>query len=861
VIGAAWPVVGRTEQIADVAARLTARGEPGVLLTGEPGVGKSRLITEVLDRCARDGVYVLRVAGAEASSGLPFQAMSGLLTREPGAELFATVGRFLHRDAGQRPVVLGVDDANHLDPASAAVVQHLGVTSRATLLVAARAGALGSATVRGLRRLVSEVVVRGLDRDQVGELLQAVLGGPVDGLSLDRLCRLTRGNPLFLRHLVEAGRVSGALRASAGVWGWHGRLRGYERLADLVEASLRGLDEHQRQALRWVAHGEPLPLTALERLAEAELLEELERRSLIEAESRGGRLLVRIGHPLYGEVVRSGTTGQRRRAVYRDLADAFAATGDGGEDRLRTVSCRLLADDPVAEDDVLAAAAEAMVLRDPALAERLARTVPAGRDLLAEALVVQGKAEEAERCLVRLDRPALRALNLFWGLRKTREAVAVVRDAQAGSPELRVAELALATFGDGGCTNIELPDLPPGSAVAGASSLLRAYLLTFVGRPGAVVADVESGALPLAGPWPAMGGATRACYLHALVLAGRLTEALVLAPSCYRDAVEQGAHDEAALLSFQWGVCETWAGHHRRALPHYREARALIDEHTPFPVRAYVFGEYAAGLAATGDVAAGWRVLAEGERSLPPDSTMRDHLVLGRIRILACSGRFTTAADEAVELAELYLNRGRPANAVEALYYAARISPSRQVAARLETVVSTCDSELFPVLARHARAVAAGDVESLGEVSEVLESLGYHGMAAEAAAAASAGAGGREAVRQARREAGLRELCGGFRAKWSAPAVPVEPLTRRQREICVLAADGMETAAIAARLTISIRTVANHLHAAYAKLGVQSRDELGSALSRLDRHRPGSGASSPGRAAPLAGPRPAGRGL
>ncbi|MEV6319228.1 AAA family ATPase [Streptomyces sp. NPDC051776] len=906
-----WPLVGRAGQIAEVSA-LLGREARGVLLTGEPGIGKSRLAAEVLDRCAHDGAYVVRTSGAQASSRMPFHAMTGLLTPprtrphttarshrdarqggpEPTADLFARVARDLQERAEGRPVVLGVDEADHLDAVSGALVQHLAATARATPLLAARTDALDRPTVRALRgrSLVREIVVGGLTREQVGALLDGALGGPVDGLTTDRLHRLTGGNPLFLQHLVATGRSSGALRASSGVWRWHGPLRGYERLTDLVVGAVRSLGPDEARALEWIAHTEPVPLTVLERLAVPDALEELERRSLIILEGEGDRLRVRTSHPLYGEITRSRTPSARRRVVYREFADALADSGLAHEQRLALVNWRLLAGDPVADRDILAAAADAFARRDPRLAERLARTVPAGRALLAEALVVQARADEAEQLLSRIDRPALRALNLFWGLRRIAEATQVLKEARVprtertgqhgtaptgrddtahtgrhgtaptgqdsdGSPwpdgersagedgersadrlaraELAVAELALATFGHGH-TNTDdlpdLPDLPPETAVACAAAPLRAYLLTFSGRPAAVVAQAHSGELPLTSLWPTMGGAVQASHLHALVLAGRITTALATAQEYYQAAVEQGIGDVAALLTLEWGVCHAWAGNHSAALPHFREARALIDEHTPFPVQAYVFSEYAAGLAATGDAASGRRVLSEGERRLPAGSSMHEHLALGRIRLLACSGSIERAAPEAEELGRRYLARSRLTNAVEALYYASRIRPSVRTAATLEGLAALCDSPLFPLLARHARAAAEGDASALGEVSSALAGLGYHGIAAEASARASAHATGREAAHHAYREAQQRELCQGFRPPWSPQTTLALPLTPRQREICELAARGLDNPAIATRLALSARTVANHLQAAYTKIGVRSRSELASAL-------------------------------
>ena len=56
------------------------------------------------------------------------------------------------------------------------------------------------------------------------------------------------------------------------------------------------------------------------------------------------------------------------------------------------------------------------------------------------------------------------------------------------------------------------------------------------------------------------------------------------------------------------------------------------------------------------------------------------------------------------------------------------------------------------------------------------------------------------------------------------------PLTRREREVANLAADGLSSQAIADRLFLSVRTVEGHLHRAYGKLGVNERRGLARVL-------------------------------
>jgi DNA-binding NarL/FixJ family response regulator len=52
--------------------------------------------------------------------------------------------------------------------------------------------------------------------------------------------------------------------------------------------------------------------------------------------------------------------------------------------------------------------------------------------------------------------------------------------------------------------------------------------------------------------------------------------------------------------------------------------------------------------------------------------------------------------------------------------------------------------------------------------------------------------------------------------------------------VAALAATGLSNRQVAARLFVSLRTVENHLHRAFSKLGVTSRDELAGVLGEAD---------------------------
>ncbi|HZA85596.1 MAG TPA: helix-turn-helix transcriptional regulator, partial [Acidimicrobiales bacterium] len=61
----------------------------------------------------------------------------------------------------------------------------------------------------------------------------------------------------------------------------------------------------------------------------------------------------------------------------------------------------------------------------------------------------------------------------------------------------------------------------------------------------------------------------------------------------------------------------------------------------------------------------------------------------------------------------------------------------------------------------------------------------------------------------------------------------IEPLTAREREVALLAAEGRASRDIGEHLHLSTRTVDTHLARAYRKLGIGGRDELARAMHNL----------------------------
>src|SRR3954467_13809455 len=310
-----WPFTGRDDELQ---AAVEAVGRRGCLvIAGAPGVGKSRLARELLARVGGAGAGSGFVAATASSRDIPLAALARWTGTdaivEPDGTAVQRAAQTLR--AGGPGWVLGVDDAHLLDEVSATVLQHLA-TERAILMVlTVRSGQSAPDAVTALWK---DGPAERLDLPPLAEapttaLLRAVLDGPVEAATEHRFFEITRGNVLWLRHLVEGERRAGRLACTDGVWRWAGMAGLPPALGELVGAQIGVLTEAQGRVLELLAFGEPLGLDQLNRLADADAVEQVAQRGLAAVGRDGARWEVRIAHPLYAEAVRAQVSSPRAR--------------------------------------------------------------------------------------------------------------------------------------------------------------------------------------------------------------------------------------------------------------------------------------------------------------------------------------------------------------------------------------------------------------------------------------------------------------------------------------------------------------------------------------------------------------------
>ncbi|MFD0310008.1 LuxR C-terminal-related transcriptional regulator [Streptomyces sp. NPDC127119] len=871
-----WPLVGRGRELGDFADALADPGCRGFVVGGAAGVGKSRLAEECLERAAAAGLRVGRATASAAAGVVPLGAIAHLLPA--GVDLsdpvagFAAVARRLTAGPGRQWVLL-VDDMHLLDSASAVLLRQLMDTGALLLIGTVRTGEPYGEAVAALRGgdAVHRVDLTVLSPAQIEALLQAALGGPVARRTLHELSAASGGNVLYLRELVLGSLTAGDLTEDGELWQLsEGRLPATVRLTEVIGARLATADQAGRPALELLALCEPLPLADAEALVPPRAMAVLEQAGLIRTTQDRRRTAVSLAHPLYGEVLRAGLPLLRRRTLLLDQAARVEARGARRRgDLLRIATWRLAATGTADPALLVQAAAVARHAHDYPRIVALLEALPdnhrtTATDLtLGNAFFEMGRWEAAETAFARADAFArgerdqlavalVRTINLLWSNVPLAEALSVNAAAlerirgPAGRHVLTVNEGFLRIVGGlptQGLALLEDLETEVGDALDVNAWLRGAWMkpvaLALVGRTAEAVTwaerahaghrQVDEHALV---SHPAI---QRVPLVLALSEAARPTEARREGERAYAELVAADSVVRVWLAVFL-GRAEWLAGLPVTARRWWAEAAALARTFHHVMALRPALGGLAACAAVLGDPDAAEASLAE-HRALPPLapgllSAGEEHL--GEAWLSATRGHLGRARSVLTAAAGVARSTGHLTGEALLLTDVARLGGASAVTDRLTAIARTCDGALAPARAGLASALAADDADQLLEAAGACQAIGAELLAAEAYAAAATAwrrAGRpRPAAAADHRAAAALAHCEGARTPLLATARAAVPLTARERETALLAAAGNTSMDIARALTLSVRTVDNHLHHAYTKLGVTTRRELARAL-------------------------------
>ena len=373
------PLIGRERELDALLAVLDdVRAGNGwiVEISGSAGVGRSRLVAELIERCGDVVVLHARCEEYEASTPYyalrpPMRAALGLDlhadSREVETQLRVVIGRvdptlepwmpllgilfgldlpptpetarlderflretlaevamrFLVSMLAGTPTVLVVEDAHHMDEASADLLRRLskaGSSLRQALVVthadpSTTWAPTGDADLRSLA-----LTLLPLTEGHLAEIIAvATDDNPLSPDDVDELARRSHGNVLFLFELLDAVRATGSTASLP------------ESVEAIIAADIDRLSPSDRTVLRYAsvlgATFDPDQLVAAVR-GDVELDDAVwhRLRGLVDPDPAGG---VRFRSTLVRDAAYEGLPFRRRRELHSRVAEAIEAAPDG----------------------------------------------------------------------------------------------------------------------------------------------------------------------------------------------------------------------------------------------------------------------------------------------------------------------------------------------------------------------------------------------------------------------------------------------------------------------------------------------------------------------------------------------------
>ncbi len=852
-----WPLTGRAEEMRLIEAVLWDPDPCGMVIHGSAGIGKSRIAREALSFAASKGCETHWAVATSSSQKIPLGAFAHWAGSAVGdtLQLVGSVIESLIAASGGSQVVIGVDDVSLLDDASTFVLHQIVQRRAAKLILTLRDGEPISAGTRELWKVAQfgRLDLRPLSPEETTELLLATRGGRLDPDAVRRLWNLTCGNVLYLRNIVEQEIADGRLVEQHGRWCWVGDPVVPPDLAELIESRIGALPAPVNDVVDVLAVGEPIELGSLTRITDPAAVEEADVRGLLTLDQVDGRVEVRVAHPLYAEVRKRRAAPTRLRRL-RGLVAAELATAGRADVRAVVRRAVLSLDSDLEPDaDLLTRAAPGAVwLMDLPLADRLADAAiragggPEANFLRAYVLSSLSRGEEADAVLA--DMPTseladgerarlanLRATNRLFTLADPQGAKRLIDDATRAIPAqarscinafLTVYWAAMgrpyaAREASKGVVLEQLSDVAARFiawartvAAGDAGRTSEAAVAANTGYPVAVrgfviITDAHVGALLLAGQIPEARAAAEWLRQRASNVSG--PGHLQSAPVAARAALGAGRLDAACAL-----------------LEPVIDTLAASGERNGWVYRCQIPHTIALAMrGSTGDAVA---ALARLEQQRHPGWRYLDYeYELARAWVAACQGAVSNAIAMTLSAAGIASANGQFAAEVMCLQTAVQFGDDSS-APRLRELETIVEGPRAGVAARFAEALHVGDAAVLAWVSQEFERMGDRVAAMDATAHAAIAYRRQDkrgsALACSTRAEAFAQQCGGASTPALRQAAERVPVTGREREIVMLLGEGLSNREIAARLTLSVRTVENHIYNAMGKTGTASRDDL-----------------------------------
>ncbi|MFC5824572.1 AAA family ATPase [Nonomuraea insulae] len=821
--------------------RLRRGGGGTLLVDGEPGSGKSRLLAEAVAEASERGIGIVhgRVEelGELAPCSMLLEALD--LRSEPGGDGPARFGPLvlerlrvgLERLA-TGPVLAALDDLQRADPATLRMLHTLHdllanrpigwLMSRSTAPIACRAVSLFDILER---EGADRVTLAPLSPDAVAALTADTLGRSPDPVTR-ALAATAGGNPLLITELLAGLREEGLLGDAA-------RARAPGRLRIVVRGWIDTLSAKPRSLVEMIAVlGRSLSLEHAASLLDttpAALLPGTE-----EATAAGILIVTEHGlafrHELVADIVAAGIPPSVRQTLL-DQSGVLMSSERASPARLLTGPAATAIDAAIASGRLH----EAEEMVRGRLAEHGSVYGSAElRCLLADTMYLTGRGDEA----IHEAETVLAVPGLPGHVRERATLVqlyATTRLRDDGTARAHAQEV------------IDGKDRY-GPAARSAALVALATAERHEGRLSGALALAES-ACRLAGAGSPKERRYEACLIAAGVLVDvhRLEEARAMLRQARKDMFGQGHLAWAADASALEARLELLAGRFDDAVTEARRALDLAGAlNTPLSIAA-ACAVLAAVALRRGDLQGAAHHLGE-QPGGAAEARLRHALLAAQVAEARDGPR--SGMSLLADLPRPLLLTIEPA----AGPWMARVALGTDDRAAAESVVAAAEAlgganHEFPALgaaAAHARGLLDGDCDALalaaGRTEDVWarasaeEDLGRvlaaAGQRVEAAESLGCALGAYDDIGSVRDAARIRRRLRGMGVRhrhWSYAERPVsgwDSLTETEHTVSLLAADGWTNPQIAEQMFISVHTVAFHLRQVFRKLSIRSRVEL-----------------------------------
>jgi len=879
-----WSGLARNADADRVRNELLAPGRMGVVITGDRGVGKSLVGRTALAGLDPD-VYTLQLRSSGPGAATPYGCLAFTLARLPQSSLGSPaailhgITSLIRNDAAGRTCVILLDNAGALDELSTGVLLNLLQTRTARLIATAQRTTDLPPDFYWLitSGQLSEIRLANLTEVETLEVLQAALGHRVSSALATQMHQLVGGSPTLLQAVVSEQIERGNLVLSGSVWTLLDEvvLDGRTALEDIVRARYARESPVAREVIDVLSCARTMPLSRLARMYGPGVIADMEDAGQIIVD-RTDRHLVTLGDRYLGDIVRNWLSVERRLEL-RDKVPGHQQHELGEltvEDLLAYAAWTHDCQAQLAPAHALAAASAAVKLFDPKFALKCASGLNPGDREWAEgqlqksaAYLQLGLPHQAMASLDDVSEAQVNALGAYafaeFIATKT-DSMVWLEDRAGMVPELiRQARM-------------RLHELSVNGSSARPDELLRATLclnlcefnyLSFIGdfQPmmeklsAAAAADVDD-------IDPVYRLRASLILMEALCMTGKELEAralmreiggqmgewaniprirenfawrsfnVLLLSGHWRQSIDMlkdasgraghGLHSGSAATDLAVGLAYVYAGRGYMALDPLLAAIAQLEVRSSLHSLRQAYAAAAFAYAQTGN-------------------SMQASVYLDRARSAHGPARFviSSSTDFCMDMASRWLGdpeaKERLVQSAEAHFRKGRYTLAG-ICMLGATVNGTARDFHFMEeiaelrqgpLAELSRTIAIGSRKKnatiMLEAAEQAVALELDAVQARCAALAfdfakAAGMTGTANVAYSM----LESLSA------SVPALPVPPrnkgplLTDRERQIAILAGNGVSNKDIALEIGISVRTVEGHLYQVFTKLGVSSRSDL-----------------------------------